>query len=1355
MEFRILGPLEVSSEGRVLDLGGAKQRALLAMLLLDANSVVSKGRLIDALWEDDPPETARKALQVHVSGLRKVLGKERVVTREPGYLLRVEEDELDLARFQRLREQGKPADALALWRGEPLSEFGMRRFAQSDIARLEDARLACLEERIDQDLRAGRHAELTGELEGLVNEHPLRERLRALLMLALYRSGRQAEALAAYQEARRALVEELGIEPGKQLRDLHQAVLNQDPALDVPAEKGRVREPEDAAVPSEADRGPEALARRVCGRCGESNPPEARLCFSCGAVLPGRARPAAERRLVTVLFVDLVDFTGIAERLDPEDLKRVVAPYLDRVRGGIERFGGHLEKYIGDAVMALFGAPVAYGDDPERALRAAFAVRDAVASLSKTGAELELKVRIGVNTGEALVDLAADTAAGRGMASGDVVVTSFRLQQAAPVNGILVGEGTYRATHRLVDYREGDHPVAAKGREEPLRAWVATGLRDGPGRPPVELVGRQAELGHLRSVIVPPAAEGPRIVTLVGPPGVGKSRLLWELCQDAEGQVLWRQGRCLSYGAGVSFSAFAAIVKSHAGILESDPLEDVERKLAQAVGAAIDDESSSDWVEAYLRPLVGLGGAERLSGDRRAEAFSAWRRFLEALAAQRPVVLALEDVHWADDGLLDFVEHVGDWAQGVPLTVFCTARPDLLERRQRWPGVIQLEPLSADDTRALLDALLGPEQLGPELRAELIARVGGNPLYAEEFARLVKERRAAERLRLPETIQATIAGRLDSLHPEARELLHDAAVIGTAFWPGALARLSGLRIEQVERRLGELQWKELIRPLPRSAIADESQYVFWHVLVRDVAYAQIPRAGRAEKHRRAAEWIESLAPGRADLAELLAHHYGSALEYARLAHQESGPLEERARLALRDAGEHAMTLYAFPAAVRFFRNAVELWPSDDSERPRLLLNVGKSLFWAERGGDVELADARDALLESGELAHASQADVLLSKLALARGDRDDASAQALAAVDLLRDSEPSREQAEALSNLVAFHTVWGESDRALEASVQALALAEALALDEVKAETLTYRGHARIQSGERDGLHDLEQAVALAEALDSIGLVRRYANLATTLELLGELGRAWEVYERGRSAAERFGDALGLHWLAAERLYEYYWRGDWNDAIEAAKALLAEPDAGYGRHASMIVRAWIRLARGDVAGALEDSSGALEFARQAKDTAALCQALALRARVLAESGHRDQAASPIDEVMDLSVDSGVLASFWTADLAEAARELGRGDEVSRLAAIVRMPTRWLAAACRLVEDAHVDAADAYAAIGARPEEARARLRASAALAAGGRHTDAEHQLGLALDFYRAVGADAYLRVAESLLTAPA
>ena len=1346
MEFRVLGPLEVLSEGRLLDLGGAKQRALLAMLLLDANSVVSTSRLIEALWEDDPPDTAQKALQVHVSGLRKVVGKERVVTREPGYLLRVEEDELDVTRFQRLREQGKPADALALWRGDPLSEFTLRRFAQSDIARLEDARLGCIEERIDLDLRSGRHAELTGELESLVNEHPLRERLRALLMLALYRSGRQAEALAAYQHARNALVEELGIEPGKALRDLHQAVLTQDPALDLPPRRERERHSEDARVP-DADRRTGAPARgaALCVRCGESNPPEARLCLSCGAVLPGRPRAGAERRLVTVLFVDLVDFTGLAERLDPEDLKRVVGPYLDGVRGAIERFGGHLEKYIGDAVMAIFGAPVAYGDDPERAVRAAFAVRDTVTRLEH-GSELRLDVRIGVNTGEALIDLDADTAAGRGMAAGDVVVTSFRLQQGASVNGILVGEGAYRATRRLVEYGESV-AVEAKGKDEPLPGWPAKALLDEPDRPRTVLVGRQAELEHLRSLIVPPVADGPRIVTLVGPAGVGKSRLLWELCECAGESVLWRQGRCLSYGAGVSFFAFASIVKLHAGILESDPSEQAERKLTQAVAAAIEDAAVTEWVEAYLRPLVGLGGAERLSGDRRAEAFSAWRTFLEGLAVQRPLVLAVEDAHWADEGLLDFVEHISDWAQGVPLAVLCTARPELLERRPRWPGVVQLEPLSADDIGALLDELLGPERLDPELRLELVSRVGGNALYAEEFARLVKEREPGEALSLPETIQATIAGRLDSLHPEARELLHDAAVIGTAFWPGGLARLSGLRVEQVERRLGELQWKELIRPLPRSAVADESQYAFWHVLVRDVAYSQIPRAQRAEKHRRAAEWIESLAPGRGDLAELLAHHYGSALEFARLAHQETAGLEELARLSLRDAGRHALTLYAFPAAAGFFRRALELWPADEPERGRLLFDLGRALFWAERTGAEELEAARDALIESGDRGPAARAEILLTRLARDRGDRTAAFAAAFAALDILRDLPASTERAEALSNLAAMHAVWGESDKALAESAQALELAETVGLDEIKAESLTFRGHARILDGDRSGLADLEQAVEINLAINSPGIVRRSANLATSLVELGELDRAWKTYDLARDAARRFGDAPGLHWLAAERPYELYWRGEWDAALASAEELLHQPDAGYGAHAGRSVRAWIRLARGDLAGAIEDSVVALEFGRHAGEPATLCQSLALQARVLVEAGRKPEAGAAVAEVLELFEAPSVLGSFWTADLAAALRELGRGAE---LPASSSSATEWLVAARLIASGRSADAADRYAAMGARPEEAWARLKAAAELESVGLGAEAEQQLERARAFYQAVGAGAYARVDESL-----
>ncbi len=477
----------------------------------------------------------------------------------------------------------------------------------------------------------------------------------------------------------------------------------------------------------------------------------------------------------------------------------------------------------------------------------------------------------------------------------------------------------------------------------------------------------------------------------------------------------------------------------------------------------------------------------------------------------------------------------------------------------------------------------------------------------------------------------------------------------------------------------------------------------------------------------------------------------SALEFARLARQDTAPLEERARVALRDAGEHALSVYAFAGAARLFREALALWPAEDPERPLLVFGLGKALFWAERAGLDELAEARPALLAAGDRAHAAQADVLLSRLALARGDRELAEEHAVGAVELLRDTPPSREQAEVLSNLAGFHAVWRQSKRALEVGSRALALAEELGLDEIKAYSLTSKGQARIVMGDLGGLDNLEQAVEIADGLSSTQLVRSCATLATALVLIGDLDRAWRVYERGRAAAARFGDAPGLHWLAAERLYEHYWRGDWNDAITAAEALLAEPDVGYGRYASMSVRAWIRLARGDVAGALEDSSGAVEFARQARDTAALCPALALTARVLAAADRGDEAGSFVDEALELATTPGVLPSFWTADLAEALLELGRAEILNGPAS---ESTRWLDAARSLLAGRYADAAAEYAAIGAQPEEARAHLRAAAALAAAGQREAAERELELTQTFHREVGASAYVRAAEMLL-APA
>ena len=431
--------------------------------------------------------------------------------------------------------------------------------------------------------------------------------------------------------------------------------------------------------------------------------------------------PRRERKVVTVLFADLVGFTSRAESLDPEDVDAILRPYHEQLRSELERHGGTVEKFIGDAVMAVFGAPAAHEDDPERAVRAALAIRDA---MSEDG---RLKVRIAVTTGEALVTLGAHPSEGEGMAAGDVVNTAARLQNAAPVNGILVDETTYRATRDVIGYTEAE-PVTAKGKAEPVPVWEAKEARSRFGVDVVQagapLVGRRRELDLLTDALARAREErSPQLVTLVGVPGIGKSRLVYELSQvvDAEPELIhWRQGRSLPYGEGVTYWALAEMAKAHAGILETDPPEEAERKLAEAVGG-LEAEGAARMLES-LRPLVGLGGDGEPGGDR-AGRFAAWRQFFEAIAEQRPTVLVFEDLHWADDDLLDFVDHLVDWGSGVPLLVACTARPELLERRPGWGGgkpnalTLSISPLSDDDTARLLSGLLERSVMPAETQA--------------------------------------------------------------------------------------------------------------------------------------------------------------------------------------------------------------------------------------------------------------------------------------------------------------------------------------------------------------------------------------------------------------------------------------------------------------------------------------------------------------------------------------------------------------------------------------------------------------------------------------------------------------
>src|SRR3954451_8262519 len=458
---------------------------------------------------------------------------------------------------------------------------------------------------------------------------------------------------------------------------------------------------------------------QTCPACGQENPAGFKFCGACGAELD--AAPAAtreERKVITVLFADLVGFTSRAEKLDPEDVRAMLSPYYARLRHELERHGGTVEKFIGDAVVALFGAPVAHEDDPERAVRAAIAIREAIVELNEADPTLELEVRIAVNTGEALVALGARPELGEGMASGDVVNTAARLQSAAPVNGILVGETTYRATSHAIEYREAD-AVEAKGKSEPIRVWVVGEARSRVGVDLVEarspLMGREHELDSLRHALERSRSQRQlQLVTLVGVPGIGKSRLVRELFQLIEAEpefTTWRQGRSLPYGEGVSFWALAEIVKAQAGILESDSEAEVSAKLAAVVTEVAADASEADWMGSRLRGLVGLQ-AEDESSVQQSERFSAWRAFIEALADERPVVLVFEDLHWTDDGFLGFVDQLVDWARSAPILVLCTARPELLERRPGWGGgkanasTISLPPLEDDETAKLFAVLL-------------------------------------------------------------------------------------------------------------------------------------------------------------------------------------------------------------------------------------------------------------------------------------------------------------------------------------------------------------------------------------------------------------------------------------------------------------------------------------------------------------------------------------------------------------------------------------------------------------------------------------------------------------------------
>jgi class 3 adenylate cyclase len=664
----------------------------------------------------------------------------------------------------------------------------------------------------------------------------------------------------------------------------------------------------------------------TCRSCGQENPDIARFCLACGAPLEQEAARREERRIVSVVFVDLVGFTSRSEQLDPEDVRAILTPYHGTVRDELESFGGVVEKFVGDAVMAVFGAPTAHGDDPERAVRAALAVRDAVAALNVEQPELELRIRGAVNTGEAVVTLSARPALGEAMVAGDVVNTASRLQQHAPVGEIIVGEETYRATRSAIAY-EPVEAVTAKGKTTPIEAWravtttTASGERDLSSTP---FVGRAREVGLLDATWERVELERrPHLITVLGPPGVGKSRLTAEFTERIAargGRVI--RGRCLPYRERSAYGAFGMQMKELAGIFDSDEVDVATGKLRTLVEQLVGKEEAES-VAGHLAILLGL--ETKATAPDRDSLFQSVRLFIEAGAQDEPTAFVFEDIHWADPVLLDLIELLAARLHDLPVLLLTLARPELLDARPGWGGgllaynALPLEPLGGSEAAQLALHLLGADTKA----AQVAEAAEGNPLFIEQLAAVLSERGTEGTEALPTTIRGLVAARLDALPAEEREVILDASICGRIFWKGALLRIAR-DPDCLGDALAALERRDLVRRDTVSRIEGDVQWSFKHVLIRDVAYDLQPRARRKEGHRQVAEFIEASTPEVGEAGAALARHWRAA-----------GELEHAVQHFVA-AAEEAERGWAKQYAVTLYKEALDMTPQEDVERVRFL-----------------------------------------------------------------------------------------------------------------------------------------------------------------------------------------------------------------------------------------------------------------------------------------------------------------------------------------------------------------------------------------------------------------------------------
>jgi class 3 adenylate cyclase/tetratricopeptide (TPR) repeat protein len=930
-----------------------------------------------------------------------------------------------------------------------------------------------------------------------------------------------------------------------------------------------------------------AALTAVCPACNTTNEPGRKFCGECGALLtvalavasPAAAlespAPVAERRLVSVLFADLVGFTAASESRDAEDTREFLSRYFETARTIIERYGGTVEKFIGDAVMAVWGAPIAQEDDAERAVRAALDLLTAVPQLDPA-----LQARAGVLTGEAAVTIGAE---GQGMVAGDLVNTASRIQSEAESGTVLVGDATRRASEAAVSYEDaGMHELKGKAEPIPLyRAVRVVAARAGEGRSTgleAPFVGRDRELRLLKDLFHATAADQrAHLLAVVGIAGIGKSRLAWEFEKYADGLVgtfYWHRGRCLAYGDGVAYSALAEMIRSRAGIAESEDESSALRKLREVVAEHVRDPAEREWIEPRLQQLLGL--VDRTSSDRE-DLWSAWRRFFECLAEKATVVLVFEDLHWADSGLVGFVEHLLDWSRSLPIFVLALARPELAGRHSDFLGsarsatTLALDPLSDEAMDELLRGLV--PGLPEDVRSEIRTRADGIPLYAVETVRMLLDRGLLESaeseyrlsgpiesLEVPETLHALIASRLDALESDERHLLGRAAVLGKTFTTKGLAALIGKDESAVEPILGSLVRKELLAIDTDLRSPARGNYGFLQALVQRIVYETLARPERRTLHLAAASYLaESAGLDPDEIAEVIATHYRDAYVAAPNAdHAES--VRRQALEWLRRAGERAAALAAVEDARRAFDAAAEL-AVDDVERAGLLERAGELAY---ASGELELAverleECRALYLQADHTHDAARAAAPLSTTLWDLARIEDALAVAVPALEILSSDQPDTDVAQLAAEVARLNYFSGDVEGALVRVEQALLIAEDQQLPEVLSQALNTKSLIIMAKHPREARALVYEGLNVALEHDLVNAALRAYNNVASIEALAD--RPTEA-RRAVNRAFDFARQRGHHhyavrfaaWEVAFLLRE----GSWDNAFSLADEFFPE-----------------------------------------------------------------------------------------------------------------------------------------------------------------------------------------------------